>query len=338
MRHSRNRSPRLFLLLVGVGWLLGSCQAQPDAAVAAGPPPVGHYQGSVALPAGPHLAAALDVRHPSPGHYEAELTLPEAAGLSFVADTVTFAANQLQLRRPGRPGQTLRLTLDGDFWRGTLALDSVRAAVLLVRRGAPAPSTYRVEELPQASGGTAWLFAPADTRTPGPALALLPDAATAAAAPLWADALARNGIIVLLLPPADTAVAPLPAALRLLRATAGADTATVGAWLAGGRALAFAEAAPTRPKPAFLLLQNIPVTAGTFRAAWAARGQAVQPILALAAGREGSRALRQALPRRRTTTLLTLPAAPANLLVPGPLGPELAPQALAPVLKWLRER
>ena len=324
----------LLLLLPG---LLAGCQAQPDAAAtAAGPPPVGHYQGSVAVPAGPRLAAALDVRHPSPGHYEAELTLPAAPGLSFVADTVLFAAHQLLLRRPGRPGQTLRLALDGDFWRGTLALDSGLAPVLLVRRGAPSPRSYRVEELPQAGGGTAWLFAPADTRTPGPALALLPDAATAAAAPLWADALARNGVIVLLLPATDSALAPLPAALRRLRATAGADTAAVGAWLAGGRAAAFAGAKLARPTPAFLLLQNVPAASGPARAAWAAL--AARPLLGLGAGRENSRAVRQALPRRRATTLLALPTAAPDLLEPGPLGPQLGPQAQAAVLAWLHER
>ena len=324
---------KTFLILHSSFLIIAGCQPH-DAATDAPPPPVGHYQGTVQPAAGPPLAAALDIRHPSAGHYEAELTLPDAPGLCFVADTVRFAGQKLRLVRPGIPAQVLDLTLDGDFWRGNLTTDTVRAAVLLVRRGGATPSTYRVEELPQG-GSSAWLFAPADTATPGPALALLPDATTAAAAPLWADALARNGFVVLLLPAADSSVSALPAALRLLRNTAGTDTATVGAWLAGGRALALARSSLAGPQPAFLVLQN-PPAAG--RGAWQAVVQSPRPLLGLAAGRAGSRALRLALPRRRGSTLLALPAAAVDLQVPGPLGPALDPAVVADVVTWLRGR
>ena len=60
---------------------------------------------------------------------------------------------------------------DADAGRRLLArhpaLDSTPGCqALLVKRGPPTPSTYRVEELPQDQG-SAWLFAPADTSTPG---------------------------------------------------------------------------------------------------------------------------------------------------------------------------
>jgi len=325
---------------------VGACQSHPDQTEATAPPPVGHYEGTIAPPGQEALRAALDIRHPSPGHYAAELTVPALGTLSFVADTLTFAGKQLRLTRPARPSQTLALTQDGDFWRGTLQLDSVRAETLLLKRGVPTPIAYRIEELPQVNG-TAWLFAPADTSTPGPALALLPDAAMAAASALWADALAREGVIVLVLPVADSAapateISRMQAALRLLRTTAGADTANLGAWACGPRAAAVAQGLvePTLHRPAFLIAQNVVLDQAT-RAAFRELRQAKVPVLGLYGGPEANRqaaALRGALGGRSRSAVRALRGTDSALLMPGPVAPALPDGMPGSLLEWLQSR
>ena len=261
---------------------LAACQAQPEAAGSqpgAAHPPTGHFAGTLAASGRPDLRAALEVRHPRPGHYDAELFVDAEPSLSFVADTLAFSANTLRLTRPGRPGETLKLAQQGDFWRGSLAVDSTTYTTLLVRRGPPEPAVYRVrrDEVP-GSVGPALLFSPADESLPGAALALFPTAATAAASPAWADALARHGYTVLLLPAADTLAAPaLTAALGYLRRTPGVDTARVGAWAAGSRAeqLAILLAANTlaQPHPTFIIVQSAPTPNAAARRAWRTLGQ-----------------------------------------------------------------
>ncbi|WP_152559998.1 hypothetical protein [Hymenobacter sp. IS2118] len=331
-----------FAALLGLGGQLAGCQSQPDAE-AASPPPVGHYEGSLTVAGQPEIRAALDIRHPSPGHYEAELTVPALGTLSFVADTIFFRDKQLQLKRPARPGQVLTLTREGDFWRGSLQLDSTRAEVILLKRGAPTPSTYRVEELPQ-DNGSAWLYAPSDTGTPGAALLLLPDAATAPAAPLWADALAREGFIVLVLPAADSAAAPaetprLQTALQLLRDTPGADTASIGVWAAGGRAAVMAQvlATPDGQRPAFFVAQNATVDAAG-REAFRALKQRKLPVLGLYGGSAATQqmvALRNALGGRRAT-VHTYRATGPDLLVAGSISPGFGPGLPTEIVEWLR--
>ena len=325
---------------------LTACQSQSNSAETAGPPPVGHYEGSINPAGQPAMRAALDIRHPRPGHYEAELTVPATGTLSFVADTVAFAGNRLRLVRPARPGQVLTLTLDGDFWRGSLALDSAQAPTLLVKRGTPTPSAYRVEKLPQANS-TAWLFAPADTSTPGAALALLPAAETRATAALWADALAREGIIVLLLPAVDSTTAEteiprLQAALRQLRATAGADTANLGLWAMGPRAAALVQAlaGPSGPRVAFAVTQNAGLDPAT-RTAFRELKRRKLPVLGLyggaAAGPQAA-ALRNALGGRRGQAGRAYRAAGPDLLVAGPFSPRFGPGLPGEVVEWLRSR
>ena len=329
---------------LGILLLAAACQPGHDPAETAGIPPVGHYEGTI-TPAGQSaVRAALDIRHPSPGHYEAELTVPTASALNFVADTILFSNNQLRMVRPARPGQLLTLTLDGDFWRGSLALDSTKAPTLLVKRGSPTPSIYRVEELPQANG-SAWLFAPADTGTPGAALALLPDLAMAPAAALWADALAREGIIVLLLPPVDSATAPteaprLQAALRLLHHTPGADTANIGAWAAGLRAAALAQVAAgaNTPSPAFAIAQNADFDMAG-RTAFRELANRKLPLLGLYGGpmaAQRAAALRNATGGRRSTLVRTYRTTGLDLLVPGGLATQFAPGVVNDLVEWLR--
>ncbi|RYY21557.1 MAG: hypothetical protein EOO36_00470 [Cytophagaceae bacterium] len=256
---------------------LAACQPQPEAAgeqASAAHPPTGHFAGTLAVAGQPGLRAALEVRHPSPGHYDAELFVADAPGLSFVADTLVFSHNTLHLARPGQPGQTLTLAQQGDFWRGSLAVDSSAYPALLVRRGPPEPAVYRVrrDEVP-GSRGPALLFSPADESLPGAALALFPTAATAGTTPAWADALARHGYTVLVLPTADTLTAPaLGAALSYLRRTPGVDTARVGIWAAGPRANALAtlltQPVAPHPSPPFVVVQEAPAPDAAMRGTW----------------------------------------------------------------------
>ncbi len=346
MRHRPTRcTPAKWVL--GLLWLalsLPGCQLKQDEAAAATPPPVGHYEGSITVAGQSEMRAALDIRHPSPGHYEAELTVPTTGTLSFVADTIFFKDNQLRLQRPARPTQVLTLTLDGDFWRGSLALDSTKAEIILLKRGMPTPSTYRVEELAQ-DAGAAWLFSPSDTGTPGAALALLPDTETAPAAALWADALARDGIIVLMLPAVDSASASLETprlqmALKILRATPGADTANIGVWAAGMRAVTLAEtlSGPNALRAAFVIAQNTTMSLGARTAFRALKKQKV-PILALYGGNDATQQavlMRNALGGRRGAPVRTYRGTGPDLLVPDALSPRFGPGLPNEVVEWLR--
>ena len=338
----RRRLPSAWLTLL-LSLLLAACQSQHQPVDTAMAPPVGHYQGTLGAVGGPQLKAMLDIRHPSAGHYDAELTVPGAPALSFVADTLLLTGRQLRLVRPARPGQTLVLTLDGDFWRGSLTVDSVAAPLILLKRGVPDPSSYRAVLTPVADA-PGWLFAPTDTGTPGAALALLPDAATAPAAALWADALARAGIIVLLLPPpADSAAAAatagprLQAALRRLRATPGADTASVGAWASGEVATALAAAGP---RLAFFIAQNAVVNAAARPAFRALRSRPL-PVLGLYAGPDAPRQaarLRAAVGSRRGNAVRSYRSVAPTLLQGAGLNARFSPGLPDEVVEWVRRR
>lgn len=268
------RASLLPCLLLGLLTGLAGCQSQADYVASARPatPPTGHFAGTLQVLGQPELRALLEVRHPRPGHYDAELVLPQQPALSFVADSLTFVGDTLRLARPGQPGQTLALGRQGDFWRGTLLLDSVRYPLLLLRRGEPEPAVYQVRRDEVAgTSGPALLFSPADESLPGLALALFPTPGTAPAAPAWADALARQGHTVLLLPTADTLAAPaLANALALLRRTPGVDTARVGAWVSGQPAglLPLLLTENTASRPAFVVVQNMPAPPLATRRDW----------------------------------------------------------------------
>jgi hypothetical protein len=256
---------------------LAACQAQPEATggqAGAVHPPTGHFVGTLEVSGQPALRAALEVRHPRPGRYDAELVVATAPSLSFVADTLSFEQNTLHLTRPGRPSEKLTLTQQGDFWRGTLAVDSASYPALLLRRGPAEPAVYRVRRDEIAGPtGTALLFSPADETLPGIAMAVFPTPGTASQAPSWADALAREGYTVLLLPAADTLTSPhVAAALTYLHRTPGVDTARIGAWAAGTRAplLAMMLTEPNlgSPRPAFVIVQGAPFPTAASRPTW----------------------------------------------------------------------
>ena len=313
---------------------LAACQSPPESAGSQAPaahPPVGHFAGTLTAAGRPELRAALEVRHPRPGHYDAELVVDGAPSLNFVADTLAFAAGRLLVKRPGLATQTLALTQQGDFWRGTLTVDSTSYPALLVRRGPPTPAIYRVrpDEVP-GSPGQALLFSPADESLAGAALAVFPTAATASTSPAWADALARQGFTVLLLPAADTLDAhALTAALGYLRRTPGVDTARVGTWAAGHRAelLAALLATPAAlpAAPAFVVAQGAPLPSASMRGTWRTLGQRTQ-VLGLyeatdATTTRAASGLQAALGGRRAR------------IVRGS-----GPEAIIKVNDWLRER
>jgi hypothetical protein len=262
--------------------MLAACQSQPEARAtltSAAHPPTGHFTGTLEVSGQSALRAALEIRHPRPGHYDAELLVATEPSLSFVADTLDFKQNTLHFERPGRPGETLSLQQQGDFWRGTLTVDSVDYPTLLLRRGPPEPTVYRVrrDEVVGPSG-TTLLFSPADESMLGAALALFPTPLSAPNAPTWADALARQGYTVLLLPAADS-LSPLAltAALTYLRRTPGVDTARVGAWATGSRATQLAtlltQPDVLSPQPAFVVAQEVPAPDAASRRTWHTLGQ-----------------------------------------------------------------
>ncbi|MBD2724729.1 alpha/beta hydrolase family protein [Hymenobacter armeniacus] len=342
----------LWPALLGMALSIVACQPEQSADTQATPPPVGHFEGSLSPAQQPELRAALDINHPSPGHYEAELTVPAVGTLSFVADTILFANRRLTLRRPARPGHVLTLTQDGDFWRGTLALDSVTMPVILLKRGTPRPRTYRVEKSP-GPNGPFWLFAPADTSTPGPALVLLPDSGTSPTAALWADALARNGIVTLLLPAPDTTVSSvgfLENALDVLHYAPGVDTANVGVWAAGTQPLAYVGGLPIsrslrqrrmRPNDArnlhlsFFIAQNAQLDDAS-RAAFQNMKAERVPVLGLYGGgnARAAAALQRVLGGRRGTVRVYRGTGP-DLLVPGDVSPSFGAGLPEDVLQWL---
>lgn len=275
--------------LLLLGWLLTGCSSNPDKTVQTVPLGTGHFEGNVALGEGAvkPFKLQLELRYPRVGHYEAEVLAPEQPSLNFVTDTVTYQGAILHLIRPGRPGQRLTLTRQGDFWRGTLALDSAQVPVLLLRRGDPEPATYRVVRPHEAElGEEALLFSPADESTPGPAVAIYADSASAASTPITADALARQGYAVLLLPAADSlTAADVLAATTQLRLTPGVDTANIGVWAMGNRASALAQLwanSVTGPRLKFVVVQGAKVRR-ELRPAWRALLAQRVPLLVVPA-------------------------------------------------------
>lgn len=152
----RNRWCWCLLLL---SWLWTGCSSNTDKTVQTVPLGTGHFEGNVVLGEGAvkPFKLMLELRYPRVGHYEAEVLAPEQPSLNFVTDTITYQGATLSLIRPGRPSQRLTLTRQGDFWRGTLALDSAEVPVLLLRRGDPEPATYRIVRPHEAELGDSTL-------------------------------------------------------------------------------------------------------------------------------------------------------------------------------------
>jgi hypothetical protein len=132
----------------------------------------------------------------------------------------------------------------------------------------------------------------------------------------------------------------LQAGLRLLRSTPGADTASVGAWASGARALAVAQAlaSPDRPRLAFFMAQNAEVSAAD-RPLFRELNKYKLPLLGLYSGANSARqasALRNALGGSRRATVRTYRAAGPDLLVPGGPSPRFAAGLPGEIVEWLR--
>jgi len=316
-----------------VGWLLpcllvvAGCSSGERSA---GPLPTGHYEGPITYQ-GAELRAVLDLREDATGHLEGDLRFPDNQSLSFAIEDLRYNAPLLRFeRQPGRPENVVVEAIrEGDFWRGTLTTDSAHAELLLVRRGKADPRPYGIQGLTIRYGSQnmqSTLRLPDDTLRKHPAVVLIPDSTTNLGQA--ADLLARQGFATLVTQPApstpDSAAGHMAqAALATLRATPSVDTMHVGLWVAGASApLALTLAAQGKVKPAFFVMQAVPVTSMQTQQSMRALARERVPVLALYGGadptlnvRENTRRLRSVLGGRGSTVRLYA-SANRNLVLP----------------------
>ena len=331
---SLSQSLRPFVLSRAVGWLLPGLLLAVGCSSGerpAGALPTGHYEGPVTYQ-GTELRAILDLRQSASGQLEADLRFPENQGLGFPAENLRYNAPLLRFEQ--QPNATENIVveaiLEGDFWRGTFATDSARAELLLVRRGKADPRPYGSQALTIRYGSqnmSSTLRLPDDTLRQHQALVLLPDSTTNLNR--TADLLARQGVATLITQAApgvpDSAAGQMAqAALATLRATPGVDTTQVGLWLTGAKTpLALAIAMRGKVKPAFVVVQGVPVTSTEAQQPFRNVTRQRVPVLALYGGadttlnvRESTRRLRSAFASRGSAVRL-YPKANHDLLLPG---------------------
>ena len=270
---------------------------------------------------GPHDTAAAFIVN--------QIRLPKA--LTALVVGMGLAVSGLQM-------QTLfRNPLAGPSVLGLTAGAGLGVALVMLAGGSAAGG-FAVRQL-GLSGSWALVLA----ATTGAALVLLPDAATAPTAALWADALARAGIIVLLLPPTEpaaTATTETPrllAALRYLRTTPGTDTTNLGAWAVGSRAAAVAAAGPHL---AFFIAQNAGVDAASRPAFRELRNRKL-PVLGLYGGPDAlprAAQLRAAVGTRRGNLVRSYRGTEASLLAGAGLNVRFGPALPDEVVEWVRSR
>ncbi|SHI72136.1 Alpha/beta hydrolase family protein [Hymenobacter daecheongensis DSM 21074] len=279
--------------------LLAACS--PDSGPKALPPPTGHFEGRVTYQ-GADLRTTLDLRETRPGQLQADLRFPDLQGLGFPAENLTFKSPQLRFeRQPGAKAGNLVVEAirEGDFLRGLLTTDSVKADLLLVRRGKPDPRPYRETPVRFRSGpltlaGTL-LIPTADTLRRHPAVVLLHSSASPHQRALraYADLLARHGFAALLYDRRDAARPPaIPsppelaedalAAVQALKRNAAVDSVHIGLWGIGqgGHVAALAAGGPGK-KVAFVVAVSGPgvplATATRFQAMAALRQRGAAP-------------------------------------------------------------
>ena len=361
------RKPWLRRLLGGC-WLLtlAACSGREEPARL--PPPTGHYEGPVTYQ-GTELRVTLDVREPTPGQLQADLHFPDVAGLSFPVAALRYQEPQLSFEQaPGQPGSiAVSAIREGDFLRGVFTWDTIRTEFVWARRGQAAPRPYREQavRLPGVGGvGQPKAFArfliPQDTALRYPAVALLPDAATASAAATRADLLARHGFVVLLLPAPAGPAAPdsvlrrrAGAALRACRAAGRVDSSRVGLWVRGRQAPAVAAgAAEARPAAAFMILEGVPVASSAAAKPWQQLARRRIPLLGLygaadttVAAAGSARRLRAAIGFQRGNAVRVYAKADRNLIIAGFTTskgqwqwPQPAPGYTNELLTWLRQQ
>ncbi|UOQ78540.1 hypothetical protein MUN84_08305 [Hymenobacter sp. 5516J-16] len=325
--------------------------------------PTGHYEGPVSYQ-GSELRVSLDLREVAPGKLQADISFPQLPGLEFEAGRLAYQEPQLRLeQQAGQAGGiSIQAVREGDFLRGLLTIDSVRADFVWVRRGEAAPRGFREQGLTVRYAGRAQaarLLLPDDTLRLHPAIALLAVPRTQAAAQTRAAYLARRGFVTLVLTaPAPTDAADssayyaTAAALSTLRHQAAVDSGRVGCWGRGsvGPQVAGA-AARARPAAAFVVLESVAAATRDEASHYQPLSQQRIPVLALYAGldtsvnvRESARRLRLVLGNRRGTQIRTYPQAAADFVQPGRLSadgqwqwPKPAAGYWEGLTEWLRE-
>ena len=354
--------------VLGSCWLLllAACSGREEPAKL--PLPTGHYEGPVTYQ-GTDLRVTLDVREPTPGQLQADLHFPDVAGLSFPVAKLRYKEPQLYFEQePGQPGNiTVSAIREGDFLRGMFTWDTIQTEFVWARRGQAAPRPYREQSarLPGVGGaGRPEAFArfliPQDTALRYPAVVLLPDAATVAAAATRANLLARHGFVVLLLPaparpdtPDSVLVQRTSAALRTCRAEGSVDSSRVGVWVRGRQAPAVATAvAEARPAVTFVILEGVPIASNTAAKPFQRLARQRIPLLGLygtidttAQATESARRLRAAIGFRRGNAVRVYPKANRNLTIAGFTTskgqwqwPQPAPGYADELLTWLRQQ
>lgn len=355
------RSPLLRGLLPGL--MLSACSGGDGGNAAnLAQPPTGHYEGAVSYQ-GSEMRAALDLRETKPSQLTAFLSFPQVPGLEFEAATASYQAPQLRLEEaPGQPGSiVVQAVREGDFLRGVLGWDSVRADFVWVRRGEAAAPGFRDTTLTVAVPGQPAqrlrLLLPDDTLPRHPALVLLAPAASPAAigeAGRRAAYLARRGIATLLVPtPTPDSAATMPvAALAALRRQVAIDSGRVGYWGRGAATRLVAAAAGQNPQPGFAVLEAAAAGTRPEAAVYQVFNQQRIPVLAYYAGLDttvqaaaSARRLRPVLGYRRGTQIRLVTGATADFRYPARTGPEgqwqwprPAPEYWTGLVEWLKER
>ncbi len=336
-----------------VGLLAGCASESGQTGVAL---PTGHYEGPIRYQ-GTELRVEFDLREAAPGQLEADLRIPEIEGWEMAVPAVSYTEPQLRLGPLWPGGIRLSALREGDFLRGVFALDSVQADFVWARRGQAAARSYQEGTMPATAGlPRLTVLVPQDTAAQHPAVALFADAAHRGAATARAAQLARQGFVTTTVttPPApadSTSLRAAAAVLQALRRHPAVDTLRVGLWARGTAAAVAPAAVLAKPKAAFVVLENAPLTSADETKPLQVLGRQRIPLLGLYAAadtslnaRESARRLRTAVSSRRGALVRSFPQADANFLVPGRLSPDgkwtwprPAPGYVRAVQDWLKK-
>lgn len=300
------------------------------------PLPTGHYEGPISYQ-GTELRVALDLREVAPGKLQADVSFPQVPGLEFEAAGLKYREPQLQLEQ-GVGGISLQAVREGDFLRGVLSWDSARTDFVWARRGEAAPRPFREQTLAVRSAGgaqAAQLRLPDDTVAHHPALVLVAQPQTLAAAQTRAAYLARRGFVTLVVTaatpasPADSGAYHTTAvALSALRRQTAVDSGRVGCWVRGQLAPQVAAAASQPGSAAFVVMEAVPAATWEQAAAYLPLSRQRVPVLALYAGldtttdvRESARRLRTALGYRSGSQVRVYPQVGPEFVQRGRINP-----------------
>ncbi|MBX0291264.1 hypothetical protein K3G63_12495 [Hymenobacter sp. HSC-4F20] len=342
MKPVRSISAVALLVVWGAAWVpLASCSREAaEEEKAHVPLPTGHYEGPVSYQ-GAELRVSLELEETASGQLQADISFPQVPGLEFEPARVSYQEPQLRLEQQLSPpgGISIQAVREGDFLRGVLSFDSVRADFVWVRRGPARSRGFREVTIPLRYGRQAQvgrLRLPEDTLPQHAALVLLAAPATRAAAETRAAYLARHGFVTLVAaapvptgPTDSVAYAITRAALTALRRQTLVDSARVGCWVRGTLAPLVSAAASRPPIAAFVVLEAAPAATRDQAAAYQPLSRGSVPTLALYAGQdtsvqagESARHLRRTLGHQAGSQVRVYPQATAEFIQPGQPTPE----------------